>query len=73
MGKMYTLELILDECKQDPDLVFKIQIFRIRTRPKMDRIRNKQKNNFNHLPIVGKKKISVMFVTFKPSRHNVRF
>ena len=38
------LELILDECKQDPDPdqnpVFKILIFRIRIRPKTDRIRN---------------------------------
>jgi len=34
------LELILDECKQDPDPKFKIPIFRIRIRPKMDWIRN---------------------------------
>ena len=29
MTKMYKIELFLDECKQDPDRVFKIQIFRI--------------------------------------------
>ena len=34
------LELIQDECKQDPDLVFKIKIFRSQIRPKMNRICN---------------------------------
>ena len=34
------LELILDECKQDPAPVFTIQIFRILIRPKMDQICN---------------------------------
>ena len=33
MKKNYMLELILDECKHDPDPVFKIIIFRIRNLP----------------------------------------
>ena len=33
-------ELILDKCQKDPDPIFKIPIFWIRIRPKMDRIRN---------------------------------
>ena len=40
MKKMYMLEWILDECKQDPYLDFKILIFKIRIRPKTDRIQN---------------------------------
>jgi len=35
MKQIYMLKLTLYECKQDPDPVFKIRI-----RPKMDRIRN---------------------------------
>ena len=42
--KIYMLELILDECKQDPDPVNKILLFRIRIRPKVDRIRNPVRN-----------------------------
>ena len=37
--KIYRLELVLGECKQDPDPVIKNLIIRIRIRPKMDRIR----------------------------------
>ena len=42
--KILMFELILGKCQKDPDPegnpVYKIQIFWIRIRPKMDRIRN---------------------------------
>ena len=38
--KVYMFELILSECKKDPDPVVKNLMFRIRFRPKMDRICN---------------------------------
>ena len=42
MKEIYTFELIRDEWQRDRDLdpIFKIQIFRIRSQPKMDRIHN---------------------------------
>ena len=40
MNKIYIFDIFLDEWKQDSDPVFKIMVFRIRIRPKMDRIRN---------------------------------
>ena len=46
------LELILDECEQDPDPVFKIPTFRLRNRERMDRIRN---------PVVLKANIAAVF------------
>jgi len=43
--KMYMIELIRDECKQDPDSVFNIPILWIRIRLKMDRILNSGEMN----------------------------